>query len=267
LVRELQDFTSLIDKKDEWCRELVWNQLFVITGCNKRHYSASFRPVLLDTLSCMDVKVLDIEVLFLSFLLAIKLVPNLFTCDTKPTILTDENKLEQLLLNNATQFFRSFLISIHSLIDDTSSSFTPINQSREKNIIQSDEKLQEIIKAIFLLEKWVNTLSSLPEEKRKLIHERSGNLSVLEDFVKQGSSFGSVIRSWTVTDITKNKDSIVALYNAIVELHETGLLDDKIFSKEMRENLSKDVETVPKPYIVTDWKKRSLPATTIKSFF
>jgi len=138
----------------------------------------------------------------------------------------------------------------------------------EKNLIQNEERINVIIKQVMILEKWIPALSTLPEEKRQFIYEKSGKLKALEEFVKNGSSLRLVLINWTATNIEKHKQSIDALYTAVIQLNNKGILDDSIFSPDMIEKLSKeDIGTVPKNKIVMDIKKRSLPGRALKSFF
>jgi len=93
-----------IDQCPRQCREIIWGQLFVIVGVEKI-YDGFITPVLEDTIKNADgVAVLDIEILFISFLLVMRLCPEILELREGIEFLNHKER-ENILEQNARDFF------------------------------------------------------------------------------------------------------------------------------------------------------------------
>lgn len=82
MLKELKAMTKRIDASQEIARYIVWKQLFILVGVD-RVSSDPFTGVLESTIKQEKMDLLEIEVMYLSFLLSLHLLPGLFESDFK----------------------------------------------------------------------------------------------------------------------------------------------------------------------------------------
>lgn len=85
LLKELKMMTRTVDKSSRKCRSFVWQQLFVLVGVEKEA-DDYFSDVLKSILEQEKMNLIEIEIMYLSFLLCLRLLPSLLDPDCKVRI-------------------------------------------------------------------------------------------------------------------------------------------------------------------------------------
>jgi len=171
------------------------------------------------------VKLLDIEVLFLSFFLMLKYIPDIFNCVRLPDYVPDDlEELRATLCRNAQTFFTSLRISLKNETNISNQNYDGNNvvSSLMKNIsISTSQQFR-------MLEHWSLSLNSLPKEKKLIIWETSGKHSSFQKFVGE-YNMEHYINEWR-NDIETHKQIIGDIYNSILKLYEIEVLKQEIYS-------------------------------------
>jgi len=216
LLRELKELVAEIDNRQPWCRELVWEQLFTIVGTQRNKYSGFFTPVLTDTMKEETVKLMDMEVLFLSFFLVLNSLPNLFFTLSPPDFMSDNNteNLRALLRRNAQDFFSSLRVSLNHYISENDRTRTENNENNP------------IVNQLHMLEIWSKELNNLPTEKKIAIWETCGNPKFLENYVNSSTTIEQIIKEWSL-NFDSFKQTIKGFYECINSMRENGVLNDR----------------------------------------
>lgn len=85
LLKELKMMTKTVDKSSRKCRSFVWQQLFVLVGVEKEA-DDYFSDVLKSILDQEKMNLIEIEIMYLSFILCLRLLPSLLDPNHKVRI-------------------------------------------------------------------------------------------------------------------------------------------------------------------------------------
>eukprot|EP01129_Flabellula_baltica_P001528 TRINITY_DN1148_c0_g1_i1.p1 TRINITY_DN1148_c0_g1~~TRINITY_DN1148_c0_g1_i1.p1 ORF type:complete len:312 (+),score=60.15 TRINITY_DN1148_c0_g1_i1:37-936(+) len=203
LIRELKVVFAQIDKK-EWRRNLVWAQLFVLTGSEFQESFEPISPIIEETVqNGSEVNLKDLEILMLSCLLVLNQIPNLLTVSKTPRFFPDDpSKLADLLKENAREFLSS-LSQLLPLYLGTQKLDETINVDSVAIIVESK-----------MIEFWQPELENLHVDIKQKIFDISGVPEVSR--FADGESIGEIINEWK-SDLDLNKVKISCNLNNFAE--------------------------------------------------
>jgi len=204
----------------------MWEQLFVVVGCNRFGYSGLFKTVLDHTISDATIKLIDIEVIFLSFFLVVKNFPDILTLKYRPGYLpVDRIELRKMLENHAQSYFFYYQIALHNLNVDN-------------NDVKSDiDKLYEleIEKKILMLQNWIPTLESLSLEHRILISKAYILPDFLNFYVEDSYHISKFI--YHFSNLKEYWEYLERLFEVLIDLYNDREIDYECFGTKYIYNL------------------------------
>jgi len=243
LLKELSEYTNQVDKCPSPNREIIWEQFFTMVGYQENKFSGFFAPYLEGTMRSPKIKVSDIEILFLSFFLILKYIPDIFTSNFLPNYVPEDREiLRNTLRRNAQTFFSSLresMILVGSqkmklVTSEWQNNHLLISEEQKNNTVSSfisDLSLDMLssVHILLLIEHWAPKLNTLPREKKVAIWEACGKISMFDGFVEGFYNMEHYINNWGL-NMEESKQEMSTLYKSIVKLHKLNILDDESFS-------------------------------------